>query len=734
MPSPFYRIKIRSSLVYPLLLCTLLGTFTGGTYASPMPLPDSLQKAFSALENTQERRAWLNQQISIYTSQNPPLGHTLMLLLATEFDQVGTTLDSAIAIQLRAKAAFLGGEGTEAFEKIQQSVCILEKLDAPFHLARSYFISGLIAAGILRDHSLAAMYDEVGLEKCPESHPKLRGSLLNNFSAALINSGQAAKAALILEEEIAGLDSTSEDFQFRWTWLQNTLGAAYHDLGRRQEALAAYQNALLFARKGKNKNLIGSAAMNVGMMFVELEAPSQAMLYLKEAEEAFQDFSSIFLLQVYEYLCKAHLMQDSLDAAEADLLNMNEAIEKMGQMRFKASMHTSEVRLWTKRNQPQKAIEMANACLAHLHPHTQKEEISLELLILESYLSLVKNPDIPTSEINIEQIGPQIPSPATLEAIADTLLTKAMDAGMFKELKRIYTALAQFHQQQGNISRALEMNQMTKAMADSMLPASEFAQLQAATFEFEVQQRDKELQQQQVSLQAQKTQLAYQRQRTYWLFSLVSTLTLLILTGGGFLYGRMKLNRKLKATNQELRGANIQLKVQSEKIKTQSSQVQQQSEIILAQKNALQEELAFRERELASREVLRHRNERLLEALEKDFQDISPYVQPAGRFHLKEAQDKLRHVPKGTRDWEAFREQFERIHPNFFQHLTQHHPKLSPVDLRQCAYIRLGMDKHEMANLLNLTTRGVESARYRIRKKMELKKGRSLDNYLQSLG
>ena len=71
-------------------------------------------------------------------------------------------------------------------------------------------------------------------------------------------------------------------------------------------------------------------------------------------------------------------------------------------------------------------------------------------------------------------------------------------------------------------------------------------------------------------------------------------------------------------------------------------------------------------------------------------------------------------------DWVLFQENFDLIHENFFRRLQEQYPVLTPTDLKLCALLRLNYSSKEIANMLNLTIRGAEAARYRLRKKLNL--------------
>ena len=71
-------------------------------------------------------------------------------------------------------------------------------------------------------------------------------------------------------------------------------------------------------------------------------------------------------------------------------------------------------------------------------------------------------------------------------------------------------------------------------------------------------------------------------------------------------------------------------------------------------------------------------------------------------------------------DWKTFETNFERAHEEFILKLKTGYPKLTPSDLRLCAYLRMNLSSKEIAPLLGISVRGLENHRYRLRKKMGL--------------
>jgi len=81
-------------------------------------------------------------------------------------------------------------------------------------------------------------------------------------------------------------------------------------------------------------------------------------------------------------------------------------------------------------------------------------------------------------------------------------------------------------------------------------------------------------------------------------------------------------------------------------------------------------------------------------------------------------------------DWEMFENLFDQAHENFFKRLKQEYPDLTPSDFRLCAYLRMNLSSKEIAPLLNISIRGVEEKRYRLRKKINLNPEQNLTEFI----
>lgn len=85
---------------------------------------------------------------------------------------------------------------------------------------------------------------------------------------------------------------------------------------------------------------------------------------------------------------------------------------------------------------------------------------------------------------------------------------------------------------------------------------------------------------------------------------------------------------------------------------------------------------------------------------------------------------------KVQEDWKQFEHHFDRVHGDFLSRLTTEFIDLTPGEQKLCAFLRLNMDTKEIANLMSISLRGVEVARYRLRKKLGLGPHQNLSKFI----
>lgn len=82
-------------------------------------------------------------------------------------------------------------------------------------------------------------------------------------------------------------------------------------------------------------------------------------------------------------------------------------------------------------------------------------------------------------------------------------------------------------------------------------------------------------------------------------------------------------------------------------------------------------------------------------------------------------------------DQDAFQKIYDDLRPDFVANLKQDFPELSEGQLRMAAYLAVGMTNHEIASLMGIKQESVIKNRYRMRSKMRLDSGSSLEDALR---
>jgi ligand-binding sensor domain-containing protein/DNA-binding CsgD family transcriptional regulator len=93
---------------------------------------------------------------------------------------------------------------------------------------------------------------------------------------------------------------------------------------------------------------------------------------------------------------------------------------------------------------------------------------------------------------------------------------------------------------------------------------------------------------------------------------------------------------------------------------------------------------------------------------------------PAGNADFKKIIRILKEEEKLDKDWEHFAVHFDTVHSDFLKDLKEHYENLSSNELKLCAYLRMNLSSKEIAQLMNISVRGVEISRYRLRKKLSI--------------
>ena len=195
--------------------------------------------------------------------------------------------------------------------------------------------------------------------------------------------------------------------------------------------------------------------------------------------------------------------------------------------------------------------------------------------------------------------------------------------------------------------------------------------------------------------------------------------------------------RRAEAELQKLKeGKERQLKEQRERFRRE--QEEKEHELTKLRAEQLETELKHKSGELADSTINLVRKNDILRTLDEKMQTLTDSImQNDSKTLQKQAISRIRHEIKRNMEdddnWERFQDNFNIVYDNYLGTLVAMFPSLKKNDLKLCAYLKMGLSSKEIASLLNTNLRSVETARYRLRKKLGLEGGANLTGFLQAV-
>lgn len=209
-----------------------------------------------------------------------------------------------------------------------------------------------------------------------------------------------------------------------------------------------------------------------------------------------------------------------------------------------------------------------------------------------------------------------------------------------------------------------------------------------------------------------------------WYFSFWMILVYLIVIGMilylYYKWNKMKYIQKLKLQEEELKH---QKKILEMELKAENKLNIQEYE-----KHILELELQSKSSEVAGKSLSIAKQSEMIENIqgildsETDFNKLKSEIKKA---------IKINAVNK--HEWETFESNLNQIHNEFIINLSKKFPNLTSKDVKLCIYLKMNLSSKEIAPMMNISFRGVELHRYRLRKKLNLNQEENLSKFLLAI-
>lgn len=182
------------------------------------------------------------------------------------------------------------------------------------------------------------------------------------------------------------------------------------------------------------------------------------------------------------------------------------------------------------------------------------------------------------------------------------------------------------------------------------------------------------------------------------------------------------------------------IKLQQERFEKEEAQLKymhelelehSEREIIKLQKEQLEADMLYKNKELAATTLHLYKRGKLLSKIKEDLSQATKSLEDA--FEKKEFVKVLKLITEEEKkdgDWTQFAIHFDAVHNKFLHRLKSAYPVLTQTDLKMCAYIKMNLSTKEIAQLMNITIKGVEVSKYRLKKKINIQQEESLINFI----
>lgn len=195
----------------------------------------------------------------------------------------------------------------------------------------------------------------------------------------------------------------------------------------------------------------------------------------------------------------------------------------------------------------------------------------------------------------------------------------------------------------------------------------------------------------------------------------------LITSLSAYWFHKLKINKEQKTLQNKL--------LLEQEVLLKEKAIENDRKIVELKHSSLKNEVKLKSKQLANTAMsLVKKNESLLEIKDEllknkiSFDNSSVY-----KRLIRKIDNSLGHED----EWQLFEYNFNQVHEEFFNQLKNKCPKLTHKDLKLCAYIKMNLLTKEIAPLMNVSTRGLETHRYRLKRKLNLENNKSLANYLR---
>ena len=215
-----------------------------------------------------------------------------------------------------------------------------------------------------------------------------------------------------------------------------------------------------------------------------------------------------------------------------------------------------------------------------------------------------------------------------------------------------------------------------------------------------------------------------------WYRSLWAYITYGVSIFGSLILGFMALEKNHRRERDRM-AARQEKELNQKETEIKSIAERSEAEITRLKNEKLEAEISHKNKELATSTMHLMNKNAFISGVKGNLSSLSK--KSNNQTVVKELNKLVRDIDRNLADnddWEHFQFHFDQVHGDFSQRIRNEFPNMTAQEMRLCAYLRLNLNTKEIAQLLNISVRGVEISRYRLRKKLNLERGENLQEFI----
>lgn len=168
--------------------------------------------------------------------------------------------------------------------------------------------------------------------------------------------------------------------------------------------------------------------------------------------------------------------------------------------------------------------------------------------------------------------------------------------------------------------------------------------------------------------------------------------------------------------------------------KIRQEQYDLEKEIEKLKNDKLKIKILAKDKELVNNSLQVVKKNKILNGIIHKLKDINADAfDESTKFQFSKLNKSIVKEVNADKSWKDLEKHIKNVHFDFLKRLKEQYPTISPRELDLSTYLLMNMSTKEIAEIMNISTGGVELARYRLRKKLGLNKKENLTGFLMSI-